>query len=185
MRKGPEQRNVEAMRNLKSLLQKIITSPEAYVANSELKLALRSQGALAKFEANEYGIAATSINTHKRLAETVGFSSYSEFDFLRQKALSQLVQYSARPLEGSARTKRGLEDKIERLENELISSKEDCMHLTNVLVSTLRQARGVIRNDGTDVMLKKWAKIERELYTMLTNMNDPVIADRAQGITLS
>lgn len=185
MRKGPDQRNVEAMRNLKSLLQKIITTPEAYVGNSELKLALHSQGALAKFEAVDYGIVATSINTHKRIVGSAGFSSYSEFDFLRQKALSQLVQYSARPPENSARTKKGLENKIERLEAQLQSSKEDCMHLTNVLVSTLRQARGVIRSDGTDVMLKKWNKIERELYTMLTNVNDPVITDRDQGVTLS
>ncbi len=145
------EKNITSISNLKKLLIEVIKTPENYFDNVTLLEALVSQGKLAKYENDELGIFATSINTMKRL------SSHQDCDFdsldkLRVSALEKLESKKNFLDNKVTYNKKDLYSRIEELEKELNLNKNSQLFLLktiNEISNTLKVVKNI--NDAEEI----------------------------------
>ena len=86
--------NYEVEKSIQSeidLLQLIINKPNNYINDNDIKTAISSQKNIAKYSNSEYGIISLSLNTHKLYVNKYSNMTYTQFNDLRIKALSNVV----------------------------------------------------------------------------------------------
>lgn len=159
-------RNISSVRALERLLCEIIATPVKYSFNQELKASLSSQGALAKYDCQDLGIFASSINTLKRIANDDLKLKFFGLDKLRKDALQALELYileSAAPKE----KRRNYEDKFRESERKLSIALQDLWLTTAALDKSLRQGRYYAEQSLDPDIVKLCHKEQQELRDML------------------
>ena len=157
---------------LSSLLREVINHPETYIHDQQLNTAFNSQGALAKFSNTSKGIFSLSINTQKRIADSIINGGYEGLNKSRINALLALESSLHTNKKPNKETKAGLLLVNQQLEKEMQSIRHDLLLLTLAFEKSLRQgAVYASRSDSPTQALCK--KEQRELLDMLTLRNIP------------
>ncbi|MFA0133556.1 hypothetical protein AB4440_14855 [Vibrio splendidus] len=161
------ERNQTKVTDTKSLLLEVITNPLIFKDSEDLKLALKSQGALAKYTDNERGIGSCSLNTFKTISNSLLEKGFSEIDDLRINAKNAIeVAVSGKPPPLSTRQK--LQHKVDDLECQLSAMKKNNFHFS-VIISELRGElkRMSESSDNIDVRQKTYEEINRKIESKL------------------
>lgn len=102
---------------LRDLLRRVCQSPGDYLNDEILRLALKSQGALAKYSHEELSIIPTSINTLKRVSAEYIDGGFEILDDLRKSALERLEDTEQKSKKSDKRTRAGLAQRVCELES--------------------------------------------------------------------
>lgn len=163
------------------LLELIRANPELFVEDTQIRAALGSQGALARYTNPERGIKAMSLN-HQRSVSVVALGGFDLLDDSRKRAKSELVRHLAliahRPRRATG-TKADLKRQINRLEERNLSLLYDLLLLQTAYDRRNAQALHYAKKLGT-AMLDR-ARVEaREIGSMFSplsrdNASDNVI----------
>jgi hypothetical protein len=166
-----EQRDVLAMQALAELLKRVCAEPAIYLPNHILATALKSQGALAKYELAESPIHGMSLNHQKAVAEK-SFGSYEILDGLRRAAIDALSAERLREKRGNTVSKVGLKARVKELEAERLLLLEELMLLQRVFDLRCLQARQYASN-ADKATLARCTKEQRELDITLSLRRRP------------
>lgn len=148
---------------LKTLMTEALS--DRTVISSDLALALRSQGALAKFRDDSRHIVPMSLNHQKAVATSV-FGSYFAVDELRRALLGP----PAKPVSSDtrrSRNKAGLQELAQEQAREIQLLKEDLVLLQRAFDLRCRQAREYAEKAGEPV-ISRCAKELREVEAGLS-----------------
>ncbi len=139
-RAARRQDDLLSVRALGKLLQTAISSPAASAQDDAFLVALRSQGALAKYSNGPLSIRGMSLN-HQRLIAEYALGSYEALDQLRKAAQESLLNHAARSARANKSTKAGLSARLKELEIELATFKQDMAILQRAYDMRCVQAR--------------------------------------------
>lgn len=128
--------NQQKVIETKRLLLDIINDPKKFDHVSSIKLALKSQMALAKFHDKSFGICACSLNTMKSASEQLLERGFIELDELRVNAKEAITMAAEAPKVNKS-TRARLRHKVEQLEEQLNTVKQSNFLLT-ALINELR-----------------------------------------------
>jgi hypothetical protein len=157
---------------LAKLLGEAIGSPAEHLQVPGLAAALKSQGALANFGAAGSGVTSSSLNTIKRIANEVLDGGFDGLDRLRRAALDALTMASTKATHSNKVDKAGLTLRVEELEADNQSLRQDLLLLTFVLEKALRQAKNyAAKGDSASQTLCR--REQRELLDMLSLRRSP------------
>ena len=134
------QRDILAVQELAELLKHICEGPRAFLTSTRLAAALKSQGALAKYEQADPPIHGMSLNHQKAVCEKL-FGSYEILDRLRRAAIDALETERYREKRGNTANKAGLKARVSELEAERLLLLEDLMLLQRAFDLRCLQAR--------------------------------------------
>lgn len=158
----------ESLRRLHAFLLEVRSNPSKYIEDQELLTALSTQGRLAGLERSEAAIKPMSLNTAKRAAEGALEGGYGEIDRLRLQCAEVLVDLRSRSQTKSPReTKKGLRERKDAVERQLLLLSEDLQLATSLIRECLRQARAYAdRADAATQAL--CVKEQRDMLRMLS-----------------
>lgn len=131
---------------LATLLSEAISDPGTARADSELREALVSQGALAGFSRADIGIAGMALNTQKRVAAESLEGGYQRLNRLRLVAQAALADPGDRETLGRKDTKAGLKHRVDELEDLVRRLEQDLGLLTNAFEKLRAAADAIIRS---------------------------------------
>ena len=132
--------NQNKVQETKLLLTSVINDPVPFKEDDALKLALRSQGGLAKYNNEERSILACSLNTLKSASELRLNRGFVELDELRINAKDALENASLGK-NTTTQTRTGLKHKADELQAQL-----NIMKKSNFLLSTVvEELRGKLK----------------------------------------
>lgn len=163
------QRNLASTEAIVALLRAVIAEPMKYVTDTELTLALSSQGELAKFSRPDRGIFGSSINTLKRVANDHLAGGWSIMDQLRKNAATAIDRQLAADDRKGKDTGLARADSIADIKHEL----ESAWRVNLVLLRVVTQAL-------EDLQLIQGAKSQGERDRII---NDSI--ERARASLLS
>lgn len=148
-------------------LEDISNKPDEYLLNHELINSLKSQGALAKLMDTDRGIVASSINTQKRIAESIFIRGYEELNRLRVAASEAIEKKILENNRSGKETRAALKDLITQLKHDHQSLREDLLLLTMALEKAFSQGTRYAEhaNPAIQALCKKE---QRELLDALT-----------------
>jgi hypothetical protein len=136
---------------LSELLRRVIQSPSGFAADTLLVEALRSQGALAKYERRSESIVPSSINTLKKWAAEQLDGGWDALDHLRKGAKEALLQSAQRQRGSSKSTKAGLLARTSKLEANLLEQRRVNLGLLHVLGTLCADIQNIARlSNGRD-----------------------------------
>jgi hypothetical protein len=160
---------------LHAFLTELATNPPKDVHSESVVGALKSQGSLAAFEDHGKGISKMSLNTAKRVADTVVPGGFTELDRLRQRCAGLLSQEptAARPGYG---TKEELRRQKQDIEQDAALLRQDLLICTKVLELSMQQGRRYAKEAGGTVEAL-CRKEQRELFAYLTARSFEALAE--------
>lgn len=168
---------------LHAFLTELATNPPKDIHSESVAGALKSQGSLAAFEDHAKGINKMSLNTAKRIANTVVPGGFMELDRLRQRCVGLLSQKptAARPGYG---TKEELRQQKQDAEQEAAVLRQDLLICTKVLELSMQQGRRYAKEAGGSVEAL-CRKEQRELFAYLAARSfEAVEEENASGQAL-
>lgn len=165
---------------LVSLLQDVASSPAKYSGNTDLRSALRSQGALAKYVDKSIGILSMSLNHQKRIAEHLP-GGYQLLDGLRLSASTALAAHIAEAARGRGDTKYGMRSRIKELEAERQLLLQDLFVLQRAYDLRCIQARNYAQCADEATRLR-CAKEQREIDASFSLRKKHIKADNVRAI---
>ncbi len=174
------ERNTESVLALKEFLTEVLRSPSDFKDNYELALALKSQGALAKYTDKSRLIRATSLNTMKRIARSTIAGGFEAIDRLRIAAQEAILQEENKATSSNKVTKAGLAKRVKELEGENLHLRTDLLLLTSVFRESLNQAKQYARKSGKESVLEACRNDQRILLdklSLLKNANVQIPAE--------
>jgi hypothetical protein len=160
------QRDAVAMNALVALLKDICKEPDKHHGRQLLSDAVKSQGALARFEHPAAHIHRMSLNHQKSVAEQV-LGSYEVLDNLRRAAGGALSAERHRGKLGRTTTKEHLKDQIKVLEQERTALLEDLLLLQRAFDQRCLQAR-IYASKADKSTMTLCAKEQREIDMSLS-----------------
>lgn len=122
-----------SIRALCELLRAVIQSPAEFAGDTSLKDALRSQGALAKYERIGDSIVPSSINTLKKWAAEHLEGGWKGLEHLRKGATEALVRHDQNKQKSNKTTKEGLKRRTDELEEKLIEQRRVNLGLLSII----------------------------------------------------
>lgn len=171
MRAGPLLKNLESLSNLEALLNDVVASPQAYLHDVNLRLALSGQHTLAKYENISKKILSSSLNTQKRLAadgfDGAGYAGLNALRFKAEEKLKAAVLPDAIPT-AKKQTLVGLKADLRRLKVSLTLAHEDCSHLSSAFSRAISAGSNLAAECGDPALTRKWDKTRRDLFAMVT-----------------
>lgn len=162
-RRERDRRSVEAVRDL---LKEVVAKPGPFLQETELRKALTSQGALAKYEDLSRGIVSMSLNTQKLVAEKE--FGYDVLDRLRRNAHDALASEGDKSLRSNKTTKVGLLRRVEELEQEVQLLDTDLVQLTHAISRLISVGRSLAEASGEADVLARWRKDLRSIEVGLS-----------------
>lgn len=108
------QRREASVKAVVVILERVVAKDPEFSPTTELKEALRSQGALARHADESLGLVAMSLNTQKVIADEC-CGGYEKLDGLRIAAIGALEAMQAKQAEPNRGTKEALQQKIDEL----------------------------------------------------------------------
>jgi len=125
------EQNQQKLLRTHELLKEVIKNPESFRQDNELKIALVSQGSLAKYINKERGIIACSLNTYKTASESLLPRGFVEIDQLRVAAKNTINGTKNKTKTATAKGRiASLEKKVNNLDSQLKSEKKMTVLLT-------------------------------------------------------
>lgn len=162
------ERHTQSLLALQELLKEVLSTPSHFYNNKELYSALKSQGALSKYEDKARGVEASSLNTLKRICARGLPGGFDALDRLRATALQAVEQ-------GQQKTKQSLKvtriDKGQRnneLETQCQTLQEELLLLNYLLEKSLRQARNYAEQTMDKNTLFICEREQKEIRAYLT-----------------
>jgi hypothetical protein len=141
------------------LLVQIIQRPLQFNQETDLRLALKSQGSLARLERSitseqdgplkTYPMSLNSLKTHANENLVGGFKALNE---LRLKALQSIELSEKRQQQANKRSKSGLTRKVEQLEQELEMQRQTNVILLRALSESMTQFTNI--RDASDEKIR-------------------------------
>ncbi|EPR1453970.1 hypothetical protein ACU0QN_002688 [Citrobacter koseri] len=158
-------------------LESIIQSPAMYHENTELLIALKSQGGLAKLSISESLIYPMSLNTLKNRANDLLLGGFSVFDNLRHLA-SKAIHDSrtAKTAKPSSVTKQALKAKVKTQDKTITQLRDEIALVTNILRESLILAEQFAEKCHDPTELSLFKKRRRELLSMLSVSKQSLIS---------
>lgn len=140
------EKNQQKVLETKELLREIIQEPENFRGSDTLKIALKSQQGLAKFEDEERGIVSCSLNTLKSSSEALLERGFVELDELRNNARGAIdkVIFSEKP---NKSTRAGLKLKVTELERQLAITQQSNFLLTTIIMGMRSHLKQMAESD--------------------------------------
>ncbi|WIE49815.1 hypothetical protein [Pseudomonas sp. GM17] len=181
MSKAPSRASqvVVGVKTLHALLVQIIQRPLQFNKEVDLRIALKSQGSLAKFECsiiNDQGEAqqtfAMSLNTLKAHANENLVGGFKALNDLRLKALESLDYANKQEQYANKRSKSGLTRKVEQLEQELQMHRKTNIILLRALSEAIGQFNG-IRDASNDNIRSKRTQDALQTLRAIVSMGMP------------
>lgn len=161
------EQNQQKILRTHELLNEVIKNPELFRQTDELKIALVSQGSLAKYIDKERGIIACSLNTYKTASESLLPRGFVEINQLRVAAKNAIN--GKQPKTATAKGKiASLEKKVNDLGSKLESEKKMTVLLTlmnDELLSKLKQL--AYSTDSAEVRKSTYKNTEQSFKTKL------------------
>lgn len=162
------EKNIHSSQNLEKLLYKIISSPHEFINSDKLRASLVSQGALSKFDAAEYGITASSLNTLKRISDKHLRSKFLGLDKLRKEALEGINNCSNSDNLTSNKVRKNFEAKYHETKNLLLIARQDLWLMTMALEKSLRRAQHYAERSENNKIIELCAKEQKEIRDMFS-----------------
>ncbi|HBY87757.1 MAG TPA: hypothetical protein DEO86_18030 [Colwellia sp.] len=169
MKKNKEN-NQRTILATEALLLEIIKSPDEFKNYDSLVEALKSQGALAKYEDAERYIGTVAINTVKSLSELLLDDGFVGFDRLRINARDTIE----RALTGKIKknTTESARQKLASTEEALIITQQSNFLLNTVIKEMRAHLKAMALQDGTDEeRLKRYKDINKKVEAQLNYVN--------------
>lgn len=171
------ERNTQSVIALFELLREVIDNPSAFLQQQSLVMALRSQGALARYEDKTKSIYASSINTVKRIADDAAGGGFDALDRLRKGACESLKKEAFKEISSKKGSKAELLLRVEELKTVNQTLRQDLLLLTLAFEKALRQGLGYARRADNKSVLEVCKREQRELLTILVKRNHPLITN--------
>lgn len=160
------ERHVESLEALSKLLLDVVHNPSAFAEDGVLLAALNSQSGTAKYSCPDRGILGTSLNTLKRISDRYFKNGYDALEVLRKGALESHLREDRRHHRSNKKTKTGLAERVQELEQKNAQLREDLILLTSLLNESVRNARQYASSDPINAAICK--KNERVLLDKLS-----------------
>lgn len=168
-------KNSQSVLAIYAFLADVIRQPSSFITNASLRSALKSQGALAKWNDEELGIFASSINTVKRIANAALQGGFCELDRVRVSALEAIETEASRSHQPIRQTKAGLAIQKSNLEQELQQALQDLWHLTAVTNRALSLWQKCAEQTNNSSVIALCKREQRELRARLSLCELPVV----------
>jgi len=159
---------------LKTFLQQIVQKPGSYTNEANIVEFLKSQGSLSKYDDEDRAIYGSSLNTVKRVANSVIDGGFETLDRLRVSALEAVNTHKIRTASSNKVTKAGLKNQKNEKDHELQQALQDIWHLTMVIRKVSQQANSYAQESCNPVIIKRCEREQRELRSMLSLRKHPV-----------
>ena len=150
------------------LLQKIRCNPSQFSLDTALINALKSQGALAKYENKAHGISASSLNTLKRTCVRSLEGGFDAFDQARNTALQALQDNTKKMRQGNKITRDGMSLRIQELEKQNQLLRQDLLLLSQLLNKSMSQAYYYAKQADKEIIHILCEKEQKEIRAFLS-----------------
>jgi len=168
------ERNTQSVIALQELLRDVISNPTSYTNHSSLRDSLTSQGSLAKFNDESKCIFASSINTIKRIAEASLNGGFDSLNRLRIGAQESLAKEESKKTRSNKVDKIGLVKRVNELEDENQSLRQDLLLLTLAFDKSLAQSKIYAQKTDISAVAALCKREQRELLDMLSLRQHPI-----------
>lgn len=169
----------EGLRALQALLVQVNQRPAQFSSDTELRTALKTQGALASFKRlvdmgqGEFkSTFPVSLNTLKTRANENLVGGFQSLDDLRIKANDALERADKQEARANKRSKSGLTLKVHQLEQELEMQRQTNIILLQALSESMHQFTS-IRDASSDSMRAKRTNDALQVLRAITSMAIP------------
>lgn len=146
--KPVDSRNSISVVALSEFLRRIIQSPSEFSGDASLVEALKSQGALSKYERRPESIVPTSINTLKKWATERLDGGWDGLDHLRKGARNALQRNNQKQRALNKSTKAGLQVRSSELEADLLEQRRVNLGLLHILGTLCADIGNIARLDN-------------------------------------
>lgn len=150
-----------------ALLKEVMEHPEKFSENSEVLLALKSQGGLAKLSIAESFIYPMSLNTLKAKSNELLPGGFKEIDNLRLKAADCVAASRLKAKNCGSKTKKDLKVKVKEQEVVICQLWNEIALITNVLRESFSLAKQFAEKCPSPSDQAHFKKRHRELLLML------------------
>ncbi|HCG6603361.1 TPA: hypothetical protein NJ227_000670 [Vibrio parahaemolyticus] len=150
------EKNQQKILETRALLREIIQNPENFASSEQLRKALKSQMGLAKFEDEDRGIVACSLNTVKSTSEALFDRGFIELDELRNNA-KDAIEKSILGEKTNKATRTGLKYKVKQLEQQLEVTQQSNFLLTSIISEMRAQLKRMSESEDS-------LEVRKELY---------------------
>jgi len=162
--------NQKTVLETKILLLEVIKNPDVFKDDESMKIALNSQGSLARYKNVERNINPCSLNTLKSLSENLLDNGFFELDTLRINAKSVIEEAITGKLKKGR--KATLKQQVATLKNNLEVTQQSNFLLTTIIKEMRSQLKSMAEQDLTEkdrIKRYKYAnkKIEAQLNYVL------------------
>lgn len=164
--------NVDSIKAVHKLLIDIISKPEHYLSDNELRTALVSQGALAKLARPELGICSMSLNTFKSACNQEIDGGYATIEACRMSALRTLELSPGMELV-EPRSKRALSTKVGSLKHQVELYEKDLYNLSRAFWRAITEMRSIARRSKSQALIDECAEKEELLRAMASLVTRP------------
>jgi hypothetical protein len=162
--------NSRSVQATKTLLLAIIDEPHDFKTNDTIIEALKSQGALAKYEDQARDIVACSLNTQKTVAERLFEEGYDNLDALRKNASAAISAAIEIKKRSNKTTHEGKNKRIAELEGDIALLEQQNLMLT-ALVQTLKGKLANYAENGRQQLQANWQQDLKELNAKIAFTN--------------
>lgn len=162
------QKHIQSIYSLRDFLFEVIREPASFSQNQELLKCLKSQGALAKYHDETYGIYPSSINTLKRICEKSFEGGFDALDRLRREAFEAIENEQKKLKKINKITRIGLQQRISELEKTNQVLQQELLLLSYLLEKSMRQARYYAQHTHRDQVRLICEKEQNEIRSFLS-----------------
>lgn len=173
------QQREESVRTIISTLERIVADPD-FSAAPELKVALRSQGALARYASDSLGIIGMSLNTQKTIADQC-CGGYEKLDALRAAASAALEAREAKEAGPNKGTKEDLKRDNEELRLRIGLLESDLGQLTWAFGRIVAYARSQAQDASNPHAMTQFVKELRAVESGLSLLRKPLETNVVSG----
>lgn len=172
--------NIASINALASLLRSVAQDPKSFANDIDLRAALRSQGALAKYANDPLKICSMSLNHQKKVCVSA-LGDFMALDRLRREAADSLSRYENPPKSSTTKSRAGLIQRIEELEKDRLTLLEDLFLLQRAYDLRCLQARSYAQS-ADDATKARCSKEQREIDASFSLRRKKIDSGKVVGI---
>lgn len=174
------QRREASVKSVVAILERVVAKDSEFSPTTELKEALRSQGALARHADESLGIVAMSLNTQKVIADEC-CGGYEKLDALRIAAIGTLEAVQAKQAEPTRGTKDALQQEIDELIVRIALLEQDLGQLTWAFGRIVAYARSQAQEMNDPNALTRFKKELSAVESGLSLLRKPLGTNIIRG----
>ncbi|MDK6078530.1 hypothetical protein [Massilia varians] len=172
-----KQKNIIALRDF---LWEIASEPSKFSQDEAISKALTSQGNLAKYENAGKAISASSLNTLKRHSEKWLAGGYASLEDARCSAKENIEDFNQRKKSSTKRTKKALQEKIVRLDNQDKQTSKDNLLLAGALRMALMHMREYASSSNDASIISRSEQDRNEILQLFSLARHPIVTNEGE-----